>query len=1074
MKITFQFEYYQLKKALLNLNYIKKGILSGLVFGFLTSMYAQKTDKKIISANPEQTYQTFDGFGDCSLWQPLINTYNNFNSTNPAKLDEIADMLFTNKDPDKSFNFRFHHQVDIMASIDQTTNDYIPKSVKDNTDRYWFAQKLAERGGKISFRQSIVPSLWSQVIENGEEVSRNTDVPLFMSIMANTVKNVQNEYGFTFSDYTPMNESTSPWIPPSRPIGANCHLTNQETVTFIKEARTAFDAEGLNNIELGAFDALYLGNYNRLNNMLNSDAAGLLGYLSYHEYQRNENFMEYWYEKAIENNLKLRQSEWGDWKNLASSEEHAQAKNYATYIFRALSRGKVSVWLAWELQFIFNITNQGWAPKEAAWMMAQFSRFADPGMQMVQVNGMGLNEGTLAFADPGVGERDLSFITYNETANTVEYIYDLNSLENVTLKDIRLTSEFDNFKKLNHTIDAKNRLYITVPAESMLSIRVGFNGFNDPGTLISQNGWSLVSVSSAQDASTAGEKAFDGDPNTIWHTNYNGSDAFPNHIVIDLGEEYLLNSFSYLPRGGTTANSLNGITADYDLFLSQDAINWGSPVSSGKFSKDHDLKKITFHPTYGRYVRFVPKSSVNGKTFSSAAEFYLYQVDKPIVAPTANFELSRTTIYESESITFKDFSTGLPNERLWTIDKGSSVETYTDEVFSTIYTEPGVFNVKLFVKNENGENELLMENMVTVLEDNEAPEKPTEVPAIAVYYDAVLIWKPSVDTLSDVSYNIYLDGVLQNQVTTPKYMFNNLNNNQNYVFGVEAVDVSNNVSERTNFNFTTKEYIENQWVQVPVENHSFELPNDNLQHQLVSEIPNWFDDMEETNGAGSNVHNNAPDGNKIGVLSSHLGGTIYQPLADIVVENNTEYKLTYNIRASFFNNTNTDGDFKIMLAGYNLNSSQTSRTEIASTLLNIQRTETSFIEHQASFTIPENSNDVNKLLVLEFDLLNLSGSNWIQFDNIRLEKRINNTLGTDDLNLLDVNIYPNPVVSGHYISIRGVSSRAKTEVYNLSGQKIFSFKLQDGILDFGDLSGGLYILKIYDNDKLVIKKLVIK
>ncbi len=642
------------------------------MFVLIASTHAQTNIKKIISINPEKTYQTIDGFGDCSMWQPLIDTYNNFHTSNPKKLDQIADMLFTNQNPDSSFNFRFNHQVELMACIDVNTNTYIPKSQKDNSNIYWYAQKLLERGGQVSFRQNSLPSFF-YIDQNGK--GRNNNVTEFMSIMASTIKNIKKDYGITFTSYTPMNESSSPWIPPGRPIGANCHLTDAETVTFILEARKAFDAAGLTDMKLAAFDALYLNNYARFNNMLNSSAIGLLDHLSYHEYQKNAEFQEYWYKAALKKGLKLRQTEWGDWNNLSVTLEHSQAKNYATYIFGALSNGKVSAWLAWELQFIFNITNKGWAPKEGAWMMAQYSRFADPGMQMVQVNDMGVSNGTLAFIQPGTGTRDLSYTTYNESVKTVDYVYDFNGFTNPVIKDIRITSGIYRFKKLNYTLNANNQLIISVPPEAMVSVRASFSDIAS-STLIDKTNWSVVSYTSYETTgNNAVKNAIDGNTSTMWHTKYAGTDPFPHYFTIDLGASYSVNGFSYLPRQDA---SYNGVTADYELYLSQDGLTWGDAVSAGLFSKDHDEKRVNFYPVNARFVKFVSKSTVDGNKFSSCAEFNLYKVSN---SPNAVEDVKNESVEIYPNPANGDFV------RIDGVKSLSKVEIYTlagEKVISTV------------------------------------------------------------------------------------------------------------------------------------------------------------------------------------------------------------------------------------------------------------------------------------------------------------------------------------------------------------------------------------------------------
>ena len=63
------------------------------------------------------------------------------------------------------------------------------------------------------------------------------------------------------------------------------------------------------------------------------------------------------------------------------------------------------------------------------------------------------------------------------------------------------------------------------------------------------------------------ENAIDGDPNTFWNTG--GSANFPHDLIIDLGEEKVLNGISIKPR----VNSNLGKLEEYQVFLYSDVNN---------------------------------------------------------------------------------------------------------------------------------------------------------------------------------------------------------------------------------------------------------------------------------------------------------------------------------------------------------------------------------------------------------------------------------------------------------------------------------------------------------------------
>ena len=138
--------------------------------------------------------------------------------------------------------------------------------------------------------------------------------------------------------------------------------------------------------------------------------------------------------------------------------------------------------------------------------------------------------------------------------------------------------------------------------------------------LLEKTGWKLKFVDSEETtkASNGAINAFDGNPNTMWHSSWSGTTAaIPHEIQIDLGASYSLSAFRYLPRqdGGT-----NGRIAKYEFYVSADGVNWGSPVVAGTFVNDAREKEVLFASKTGRYIRLRALSEVAGAVYTSAAE----------------------------------------------------------------------------------------------------------------------------------------------------------------------------------------------------------------------------------------------------------------------------------------------------------------------------------------------------------------------------------------------------------------------------------------------------------------------
>jgi O-glycosyl hydrolase len=142
-----------------------------------------------------------------------------------------------------------------------------------------------------------------------------------------------------------------------------------------------------------------------------------------------------------------------------------------------------------------------------------------------------------------------------------------------------------------------------------------------PGSgLISQANWSLQYVDSEELSGEDGAatNVFDGNTGTIWHTQWQGgSPGHPHEIQINLGGEYSVDGFRYLPRQD---GNQNGRISQYAFYVSTSPSNWGSAVATGSFANSSSEKEVTFAAKTGQYVRLVALSEVNGNAWTSAAE----------------------------------------------------------------------------------------------------------------------------------------------------------------------------------------------------------------------------------------------------------------------------------------------------------------------------------------------------------------------------------------------------------------------------------------------------------------------
>ncbi|MCK4998141.1 MAG: discoidin domain-containing protein, partial [Anaerohalosphaera sp.] len=134
--------------------------------------------------------------------------------------------------------------------------------------------------------------------------------------------------------------------------------------------------------------------------------------------------------------------------------------------------------------------------------------------------------------------------------------------------------------------------------------------------------WKIHYVDSENPGSGEGaDKAIDGDPDTIWHSQWQGATPQrPHEIQIDLGDNLTLKGFTYLPR----KNSLTGTIHDYEFYTSTDGKTWGDPLSKGRFDNIRNnpvMQRIHFDsPVKARYIRLIGLTDLENKPFTSAAE----------------------------------------------------------------------------------------------------------------------------------------------------------------------------------------------------------------------------------------------------------------------------------------------------------------------------------------------------------------------------------------------------------------------------------------------------------------------
>jgi len=130
----------------------------------------------------------------------------------------------------------------------------------------------------------------------------------------------------------------------------------------------------------------------------------------------------------------------------------------------------------------------------------------------------------------------------------------------------------------------------------------------------------VVGCSSAEPGEGDPMHIADGDPDTIWHSQYGVTMGnYPHSVTIDLGREVTAKGVSFLGR----RNGVNGRVKDFTFEVSLDGRNW-TPVAGGALQNNAEWQTATFGgPVTLRYWRFTALNSHYKNDFGSMAEIRL-------------------------------------------------------------------------------------------------------------------------------------------------------------------------------------------------------------------------------------------------------------------------------------------------------------------------------------------------------------------------------------------------------------------------------------------------------------------
>ena len=134
-----------------------------------------------------------------------------------------------------------------------------------------------------------------------------------------------------------------------------------------------------------------------------------------------------------------------------------------------------------------------------------------------------------------------------------------------------------------------------------------------------------ISCDSFQKNEGEAEHAFDGDPQSYWHTQWKPKeDKFPHFVAVNFGQPLKLQGITYWARAGKDGQK--GRVKEYEIYVSDDGKKWGKPVAGGQVENREGEQKILFaQPVTARHLKFVAKSEIRNNPFAAVAEIELIE-----------------------------------------------------------------------------------------------------------------------------------------------------------------------------------------------------------------------------------------------------------------------------------------------------------------------------------------------------------------------------------------------------------------------------------------------------------------
>tara|TARA_Y100000588_G_scaffold364681_1_gene428620 strand:- start:1649 stop:3475 length:1827 start_codon:yes stop_codon:yes gene_type:complete len=321
--------------------------------------------------------------------------------------------------------------------------------------------------------------------------------------------------------------------------------------------------------------------------------------------------------------------------------------------------------------------------------------------------------------------------------------------------------------------------------------------------------------------------------------------------------------------------------------------------------------------------------------------------------------------------------------------------------------------------------------------DTESPTTPTNLVVTNEASTSIdLSWTASTDNVAVESYDVYVDGVFNTNVTTNAANVINLTPETTYSFYIIAIDAAGNESTQSNsVNGTTT---------------AAGAPGSNCVVEDFENIPANSSQYTNRIWTGADGTWNATEArtdqtiNNRAILIDYRGNSDSGMLTSPTVSGGIG-NLTITTQRIF---SGTDGSLDVLVNGSLVGTIPYSDAEQTTTLSNINL--------EGSITVEISDND--------------SGSARVGIDD--LSWTCYSSLSIADNDLDTSSIYPNPVKSKLYINLAS-NENTVVEIFDILGKRVLKTQINSSdSINVQTLKSGVYILKLTQNNSSVSKKLI--